>query len=93
MIRRFNDMASNKTGIRRAAVRPRRGLGNALIRIVGIGFAGGTVLIRAAKVLGDALENKQAGDLEKLEERRAADREEVRRITAVESGNDYEVGD
>ena len=86
-------MASNKTGIRKASYRTRRGLGSALIRIVGVGFAGGTVLIRCAKVLGEALESKQASDLEKLEERRAADREEVRRISAVETGTDCDSGE
>lgn len=86
-------MASSKTGMRKAAGRTKRGLGSALIRIVGIGFAGGTVLIGVAKKLGETLEDRQARGLEKLEERRAADREEVRRITAVESGTDYDVSE
>lgn len=74
-------MASNKTGMKAAEGVIRKGLGSALIKIVGIGFAGGAVLIGSAKKIGEAIESKQAGDIEKLEERREADREEVRRIT------------
>ena len=81
-------MASNKTGMREAAGIGGSGLGSSLLKIVAIGFAGGAALIGGAKALGDALEGKQESDLKKFEERRAADREEVRRITSAESGND-----
>jgi cell division protein FtsB len=74
-------MASNKTGMTAANGVVRKGLGNALIKIVGIGFAGGAVLIGSAKALGEAIESKQAEDLDKLEKRREADKEEVRRIS------------
>ena len=82
-------MASNKTGMRAAKGSVKKGLGNALIRIVAVGVAGGTVLIGSAKKLGEAIERKQSDDQKKLEARREADREEVRRITEVESGNEY----
>ena len=82
-------MASNKTGMRQAGGIVKRGLGSALIKIVAVGFAGGTVLIGSAKALGEAIESRQAGGQKKLEERRAAYREEVRRITEAESGTDH----
>ena len=86
-------MASNKTGMTEAGGMAGKGLGGALLKIVAIGFAGGAALIGGAKAFGEALESKQQSDHEKLEERRALDREEVRRITAAESATDYEVSE
>ena len=78
-------MASNKTGMTKAGGSAGRGLGGALLKIVAIGFAGGAALIGGAKALGEALEEKQADDTAKREAQRAADREEVRRITENEA--------
>ena len=83
-------MASNKTGIRGAKTGAGAGLGGALIRIFAAGVALGAALIGGAKVLGEAIEEIEAIEQKKLEERRAADREEVRRIDAAESGTDYQ---
>ena len=81
-------MASKKTGIRKAAGKAARsseaGLGGALLSIVAIGFTFGAALIGAAKALGEAIEEKQAYDLQRLE------MEEVRRIVEAESFADWE---
>ena len=82
-------MASNKTGMKKAAGKAAPGLGGTLIRIVGVGFAGGTVLIGVAKKVGEKIQDRQAVNSKKLEERRAADREEARLISDLESGNKY----
>lgn len=73
-------MASNKTGIDNLNAGAGGGLGSTLLKIVAVGVAGGALLISGAKQLGEALLDKQVSDYEKLEARRAADREEVRRI-------------
>ena len=73
-------MANNKSGLRNINTNPGAGLGGTLIKIVAVGVAGGALLISGAKQLGDALLEKQASDYIKLEEKRAADREEIRRI-------------
>ena len=87
-------MASKKTGIRKAAGKAARsseaGLGGALLSIVAIGFTFGAALIGAAKALGEAIEEKQAYDLQRLEEKREAEMEEVRRIVEAESFVDWE---
>ena len=57
-----------------------KNLGGALLKIIAYGVAGGVLLISGAKQLGDALLDKQVNDYKKLEEQRAADREEIRRI-------------
>lgn len=73
-------MASNKTGIDNLNANAGGGLGSTLIKIVAVGVAGGALLISGAKQLGEALLDKQASDQKKLEDQRAADREEIRRI-------------
>ena len=73
-------MASNKTGIDNISAGPGKGLGGTLIKIIAYGVAGGALLISGAKQLGEALLDKQESDQKKLEERRAADRDEIRRI-------------
>lgn len=73
-------MASNKSGLRNANTNMGGGLGGTLLKIVAVGVAGGALLISGAKQLGDALLDKQERDYKKLEEKWAADREEVRRI-------------
>ncbi|MBQ3370564.1 MAG: hypothetical protein IJG48_06030 [Mogibacterium sp.] len=73
-------MASNKTGIENLNASAGGGLGSTLIKIVAVGVAGGALLISGAKQLGEALLDKQASDQKKLEDQRAADREEIRRI-------------
>lgn len=80
-------MASNKTGIDNLQAGIAPGLGKALIKILAFGVAGGAALIGGAKALGEKLEEKQVKDYEKLETRREADRENVRRImeNAVEA--------
>ena len=83
-------MASNKTGIRKAKASSGQGLGSALLSIVAVGFTLGAALIGAAVALGEAIEGIQAEELEKLEERREADREEVRRIIEAESDSAWE---
>ena len=74
-------MASNKTGINNPATKADLELGKALLGIVAAGVAGGVALIGAAKAVGEMLLEKQSADQQKLEARREADREEVRRIT------------
>ena len=73
-------MASNKTGIDNLNAATGKNLGGALLKIIAYGVAGGALLISGAKQLGEALLDKQVNDYKKLEEQRAADREEIRRI-------------
>ena len=73
-------MASNKTGIDNLNASTGKNLGGALLKIIAYGVAGGALLISGAKQLGEALLDKQVNDYKKLEEQRAADREEIRRI-------------
>ena len=75
-------MASNKTGIDNLNASAGSGLGGSLLKIIAVGVAGGALLISGAKQLGEALLDKQESDNKKLEDQRAADREEVRRIVA-----------
>lgn len=73
-------MASNKTGIDNINADAGSGLGGALLKIIAVGVAGGALLIGGAKQLGEALLEKQENDYKRLEEQRAADREEIIRI-------------
>ena len=73
-------MASNKTGIDNLSAGGGKSLAGALIKILAYGVAGGALLISGAKQIGEALLDKQESDQKKLEEQRAADREEIRRI-------------
>ena len=73
-------MASKKTGINNLNAGPVKNIGGSLLKIIAYGVAGGALLISGAKQLGEALLDKQASDYKKLEEQRAADREEIRRI-------------
>ena len=75
-------MASNKTGIDNLNASAGKNLGGTLLKIIAYGVAGGALLISGAKQIGEALLDKQESDSKKLEEQRAADREEVRRIVA-----------
>ncbi len=77
-------MASKKTGIDNISAAPAGGLGGTLLKIIAYGVAGGALLISGAKALGEALLDKQKSDYEKLEARREADKEEVRRISENE---------
>ncbi len=83
-------MASRKASIKRGtmpAAAP--GLGKVLLKIVAAGVGGGAVLIAGSKAAGEKLLDMQADKEKKLEEKRAADREEVRRIME----NEYESGE
>ena len=80
-------MASNKTGMKAAKGGAGEGLGDSLLRIIAAGIVGGAALIGFAKALGEAVEELEAKGQKKLEEKRAADREEVRRIIEAESGD------
>lgn len=73
-------MASNKTGIDNLNASAGKNFGGTLLKIIAYGVAGGALLISGAKQVGEALLDKQANDYKKLEEQRAADREEIRRI-------------
>lgn len=73
-------MASNKTGINNINNGGGKGLAGTLIRVIAYGVAGGALLIGGAKQFGEMLLDKQESDQKLLEERRAADREEIRRI-------------
>ena len=73
-------MASNKTGIDNLNASAGKNLGGTLLKIIAYGVAGGALLVSGAKQVGEALLDKQANDYKKLEEQRAADREEIRRI-------------
>ena len=73
-------MASNKTGIDNLNASAGKNLGGTLLKIIAYGVAGGALLISGAKQVGEARLDKQANDYKKLEEQRAADREEIRRI-------------
>ena len=86
-------MASNKTGMKAAKGGTGYGLGDALLRIIAAGIVGGAALIGFAKALGEAIEGLEADGQKKLEERRAADREEVRRITEAEAGTDHYISE
>ena len=86
-------MASNKTGMKAAKGAAGAGLGDALIRIIAAGLVGGAALIGLAKALGEAIEELEADGQKKLEERRAADSEEVRRITEAEAGTDHYISE
>lgn len=77
-------MASNKSSMTRAAGQVKRGLGSALLTIIGVGAAGGTVLVYGAKAIGEKMLSKQESDEKKLEERREADKEVVRQIMESE---------
>ena len=78
-------MSSNKTGIDNINAGAGSGLGGTLLKIIAYGVAGGALLISGAKQLGEALLDKQVRDYEKLEARREADKEEVRRIMENEN--------
>lgn len=86
-------MSSNKTGIRNPQVKADVKLGRVLIRIVAVGFAGGTVLIGFAKRVGEKLEEKHVRDYERREAQREADRENVRRILENSVETEYETED
>ncbi len=75
-------MASNKTGIDNVNASAGSSLGGILLKIIAVGIAGGALLISGAKQVGEALLDKQESDSRKLEEKREADREEIRRIVA-----------
>ncbi len=75
-------MASNKTGIDNLNTGAGKNLVGTLLKIVAYGVAGGALLISGAKQIGEALLDRQDSDQRKLEEQRAADIEEVRRIVA-----------
>lgn len=57
---------------------------DALLKIIGIGVAGGIMLIKGSQKLGEKLESALVSAQDKLEERKAADRAEVRRIIESE---------
>ena len=77
-------MASNKTGINNPGGKSSASLGGVLIKILAAGVAGGALLISGAKAFGEALLDAEANSQKKLDEQRALDREEVRRITSNE---------
>lgn len=75
-------MASNKASIKRGTIPGTApGLGRVLLKIIGVGVGGGAILIGGSKAVGEKLLIRQAEGERKLEEKRAADREEARRIT------------
>lgn len=78
-------MASKKSGLKNAGSKAGGGLGEALLKIIAVGVAGGALLISGAKTLGEALLDKQESDSRKLESQREADKEAVRRIMANEA--------
>ncbi len=73
-------MASKKSGLGNVKTSAGGGLGSTLLKIIAVGVAGGALLISGAKSLGEALLDKQESDSKKLEEKREADREAVRKI-------------
>ena len=73
-------MASKKSGLKNMGVKADRDLGGALLKILAVGVAGGALLISGAKSVGEALLEKQDRDSKRLDERREADREAIRRI-------------
>lgn len=83
-------MASNKTGMEETKGVEQSGkLAETLIKMIATGLAGGTLVIAAAKYLGEKLLDYETGRYERLEKQRELDREEVKRITAAEEGSDY----
>ena len=83
-------MASNKMGMTETKrVEQSGNLAGTLIKMIGTGLAGGTLVIAAAKVLGEKLLDHETERYERLERQRELDREEVKRITAAEEGADY----
>jgi len=81
-------MAGNKSKIRNMG-KSEASLGGALLTIIAAGVAGGALLISGAKALGEFILEEQKDSYQKLEERREADKEAARRITAVENGEEY----
>ncbi len=73
-------MASNKSKFRNAGGKADASLGGALLTILAAGVAGGALLISGAKALGEFILEEQKDGYRKLEERREADKEAVRRI-------------
>lgn len=78
-------MASSKTKISNIGGKSDASLGGALLTIIAAGVAGGALLISGAKALGEFILEEQKNGYIKLEERREADKEEVRRIMANEA--------
>ncbi len=79
-------MSSNKTGLKEAGRMPDAELGSTLLKIVGVGVAGGAALVGGAMVLGDQIAKKQVEDYERKQAAREAQKEAVREASA----NDYE---
>lgn len=77
-------MASKKSSMKDAPARSGGSLGGALLGIIAAGVAGGALLISGAKALGEFIELETDRGNKRLEERREAAKEEVRRITANE---------
>ncbi len=73
-------MASKKSGLGNVKANAGGGLGGALLKIIAVGVAGGALLISGAKSVGEVLLDKQENDSKRLDERREADKEAVRRI-------------
>ena len=77
-------MASKKASMDNLPARSGGSLAGALLSIIAAGVAGGALLISGAKALGEFIEAEGGRSSRRLEERREADKEEVRRITANE---------
>ena len=75
-------MASKKASMDNVPAKSGGSLRGALLSIIAAGVAGGALLISGAKALGEFLEGETDRSSRRLEERREADKEEVRRITA-----------
>lgn len=73
-------MASNKSKISNVGGKKDASLGGALLTIIAAGVAGGALLISGAKALGEFILDEQKNSYTKLEEKREADKEAVRRI-------------
>ena len=81
-------MASNKTGMSEPREQSGSGLGGVLFGLIAAGITGGAFLVAGAKLLGEKLLEIDENRFERLEMRREADKEEVKRITAAEEGRD-----
>lgn len=70
----FNFRTPSSTNIDSAEV------ADALLKIIGVGVAGGILLVKGAQKVGEKLETVLTVAQDKLDERRAADRAKVRNI-------------
>ncbi len=81
--RKSNKLRTPVTAIGRSAA-----VADALLKIIAVGVAGGAALIKGSQKVGEMLESNAEESKKKLEERREADKAEVRRIVDAKKVDD-----